>query len=169
MNSFLAAEQTCELNGSIALIERGGGCGFFEKCLLAQQRGAGGCVVYNAPAEDGVTRGTLGETGSQITIPSIGTTRAAGLALAQYATDDETIFELNVVTDVRTVMCSNIIATTTSGDPDSIVVIGSHMDGVAAGPGINDNGSGCVCPTFSTRWRDRYGLFPCNRRFRKHA
>ena len=51
-------------------------------------------------------------------------------------------YMLHVVTEHRTVICSNVIATTISGDPAHTLLVGSHMDGVAAGPGINDNGSG---------------------------
>lgn len=29
-----------------------------------------------------------------------------------------------------------------AGSPDNVVVVGSHLDSVVAGPGINDNGSG---------------------------
>ncbi|KTR81317.1 hypothetical protein NS277_16545, partial [Novosphingobium barchaimii] len=36
----------------------------------------------------------------------------------------------------------NIIADSVAGDPDDTVVIGAHLDGVAEGPGVNDNGSG---------------------------
>jgi len=36
----------------------------------------------------------------------------------------------------------NVIAQTSSGDPDSIVMIGAHLDSVAEGPGIVDDGSG---------------------------
>jgi Zn-dependent M28 family amino/carboxypeptidase len=36
----------------------------------------------------------------------------------------------------------NVIADTTTGRPDRTVVVGSHLDSVPEGPGINDNGSG---------------------------
>ena len=37
---------------------------------------------------------------------------------------------------------SNVIAETRHGDPDSVIVVGAHLDSVGVGPGINDNGSG---------------------------
>merc|ERR1712137_906537 len=37
---------------------------------------------------------------------------------------------------------SNLLADTTTGNENSILVVGSHLDSVPAGPGINDNGSG---------------------------
>ena len=36
----------------------------------------------------------------------------------------------------------NVIADAPVGDPDHTVVVGAHLDSVAAGPGINDDGSG---------------------------
>ncbi|OAA55757.1 aminopeptidase Y [Cordyceps fumosorosea ARSEF 2679] len=36
----------------------------------------------------------------------------------------------------------NIIAETKLGDPNNVVMLGAHLDGVRAGPGINDDGSG---------------------------
>ena len=35
-----------------------------------------------------------------------------------------------------------VIAETDGGDPNNVVVVGAHLDSVAAGPGINDDGSG---------------------------
>jgi Zn-dependent M28 family amino/carboxypeptidase len=37
---------------------------------------------------------------------------------------------------------TNVVAESRSGDPRNVVVVGAHLDSVAAGPGINDNGSG---------------------------
>jgi aminopeptidase S len=36
----------------------------------------------------------------------------------------------------------NVIADWPGGDPNQVYMFGAHLDGVAAGPGINDNGSG---------------------------
>ena len=36
----------------------------------------------------------------------------------------------------------NVIAETATGRADRVVVVGAHLDSVAEGPGINDNGSG---------------------------
>ena len=37
---------------------------------------------------------------------------------------------------------NNVIAETAGGNPNKIVLVGSHLDSVAEGPGINDNGTG---------------------------
>ncbi|GGK00516.1 aminopeptidase [Pilimelia anulata] len=36
----------------------------------------------------------------------------------------------------------NLIAEWPQGDADQVVMVGAHLDGVTAGPGVNDNGSG---------------------------
>lgn len=38
----------------------------------------------------------------------------------------------------------NVIAQTKGGDPNNVLAVGGHTDSVAAGPGINDNGSGSI-------------------------
>jgi Zn-dependent M28 family amino/carboxypeptidase len=35
---------------------------------------------------------------------------------------------------------SNILADTKGGSSNDVIVVGSHLDSVPAGPGINDNG-----------------------------
>jgi len=42
----------------------------------------------------------------------------------------------------QTLQTNNIIADTKMGRADRIITVGSHLDSVPAGPGINDNGSG---------------------------
>ena len=37
---------------------------------------------------------------------------------------------------------TNVIADTPTGSADDVVLVGSHLDSVPEGPGINDNGSG---------------------------
>lgn len=51
---------------------------------------------------------------------------------------------VTLVLDNKPVMTTsrNVIAQTRSGDPDSVVVAGAHLDSVGSGPGINDNGTG---------------------------
>ncbi|GGM50368.1 hypothetical protein GCM10012275_21560 [Longimycelium tulufanense] len=36
----------------------------------------------------------------------------------------------------------NLLADWSGGDPNNVLMVGAHLDGVRAGPGINDNGSG---------------------------
>jgi len=125
--------------GRIALIQRGT-CTFHDKALNAQAAGASAVVIFNEgqPGRTGVLAGTLGTP--DFHIPVIGTTFALG---------EETHFLLpGVVFHVSTSTISeirqtaNVLAETPGGDPNRVVVQGSHLDSVVPGPGINDNGSG---------------------------
>jgi Zn-dependent M28 family amino/carboxypeptidase len=53
----------------------------------------------------------------------------------------------------------NIIAETSGGDPNRVITVGAHLDSVARGPGINDNGSGSagileIAETLAAQQRD---------------
>jgi aminopeptidase Y len=53
---------------------------------------------------------------------------------------------INLVIDsyVGYIKTKNVIAETIHGDHDNVVSLGAHSDSVAAGPGINDDGSGTI-------------------------
>lgn len=124
--------------GKIALVKRGG-CTFFQKQETAAQAGAVGVVVWNnVPGEMG---GTLGADGT-VKLPVGGVTQAEGEALvaALGAGPVEVNLEVRQLQQVRTT--HNVIAETRHGNAANTVMLGSHLDGVQAGPGINDNGSG---------------------------
>lgn len=126
---------------SIALIQRGT-CTFFDKALNAQEAGAVGVIIFNEgqPGRQDVLSGTLGGLG--INIPVIGISFALGESL--YAASQEGPVSVRVKVDAFSESrdTSNIIAETPGGRADRIVVVGAHLDSVAEGPGINDNGSG---------------------------
>ena len=79
-----------------------------------------------------------------VTIPVFAVNFDVVLELRQALTAAPTGVRVHMMVSktVSELTVSNIIATTRQGDPDNKVVVGSHMDGVRAGPGINDNGSG---------------------------
>lgn len=123
--------------GNIALLQRGT-CTFQIKVENAKAAGASAVIIFNEgqPGRDGLLNGTLGVP---FDIPVVGTTFAAGneLAAAGTAAQVTTKTESDLHRKTR-----NIIAEHRSGNPDKIVALGSHLDSVVAGPGINDNGSG---------------------------
>lgn len=127
--------------GDIALIQRGS-CDFAVKAANAETAGATGVVVFNqgndVPGDDrfGVVFGTLGAFG--VTIPVVGTSFAIGEALV--GTTDP-VLHLALDVEVEHVATFNVLADT-GGRTDRTVVVGGHLDSVAEGPGINDNGSG---------------------------
>jgi hypothetical protein len=73
--------------GMIALIEPGPphqACDFYDRCLLSQQAGAIGCLLYSSD-ERGILIGGLGGAGSNIVIPAFGLSRSAGVEVAAAA------------------------------------------------------------------------------------
>jgi Zn-dependent M28 family amino/carboxypeptidase len=127
--------------GGIALVQRGT-CTFFDKARNAEAAGAVGVIIFNEgqPGRTETLNGTLGEP--SIGIPVVGTSFDIGSEL--YAASQSGSVEVHLVvqatTEIRTTR--NVIAETTTGRSDRIVVVGAHLDSVAEGPGINDNGSG---------------------------
>lgn len=128
--------------GTIALMQRGT-CDFATKAANAAAAGASAGIVFNqgndVPGDDrfGVLQGTLGELG--IPIPMVGTTFALGESLA--TTAGATV-RVALQTHDQTVDTFNVLADTKKGRADELVVVGGHLDSVAEGPGINDNGTG---------------------------
>lgn len=124
--------------GKIALIKRGG-CTFAEKQAAAAAAGASGAVIYNNTT--GALHGTLGDPAAG-KIPTGGVTQSDGEALAADAAKGEVRVNLEVRELRENRKTRNVIAETRGGDAGSTVMLGSHLDSVSEGPGINDNGSG---------------------------
>ncbi|ANY10099.1 amidohydrolase [Pseudonocardia sp. HH130630-07] len=127
-----AADYTGMPAGAIAVVERGT-CPFGQKSQLAGAAGAVAVIVTNT--EDAALSATLGETTD--VIPTAGVQKTAGAALrdGQQAT-------LLLDTTIQQQTSRNVIAETSTGDPNRVVMAGAHLDGVPEGAGINDNGSG---------------------------
>lgn len=127
-------------DADIALIQRGT-CTFGAKALNAQQAGAEAVVIFNQGNEGrtDLIVGTLGdESADVIQIPVVGASFDDGVALSQPGSTARIFTE--VFLEFRTT--ENVIADSRHGNPDNVVMSGAHLDGVLAGPGINDNGSG---------------------------
>jgi Zn-dependent M28 family amino/carboxypeptidase len=134
--------------GHIALMQRGS-CPFAQKATNAQAAGAVGAIIFNSgtPGNEGVVAGTLGETAQDgqptppdVTIPVVGISYAEGDRLA--GESDPTVGQIIVQAKSDQRKSTNVLADTRSGDPDDVTIVGSHLDSVLEGPGINDNGSG---------------------------
>ncbi|CAE6442271.1 unnamed protein product [Rhizoctonia solani] len=131
-----------DVQGKIALIQRGN-CSFATKNENAKSAGAVGVIVYNNV--DGPVSGTLGASNATAYVPIGGISQADGQSLAGQLSNNHTIdAELELETSREIRYSSNVIATSKGGNQSNIVFIGSHLDSVAAGPGINDNGSGSI-------------------------
>lgn len=127
--------------GNIALVQRGG-CSFALKAYNAQAAGASAMILFNqgnTPAREPLIVGTLvgAVVPGPVNIPVVGASFADGEALAQ-AGSAATI----IVDEPQDITLQNVIAESKDGDPNNVVMAGAHLDSAAAGPGINDNGSG---------------------------
>jgi Zn-dependent M28 family amino/carboxypeptidase len=124
--------------GNVALLQRGT-CTFVIKVTNALNAGASGVVLFN----EGQTGRTVAFSPSGelpgLTIPVVMTTFEIGSGFA--ATPDTSV-RLNTKLLRETRLAQNVIAQTTTGRADNVVMAGAHLDSVTAGPGINDNGSG---------------------------
>jgi Zn-dependent M28 family amino/carboxypeptidase len=124
--------------GAVALVQRGT-CGFNVKVLNAQAAGASAVIVMNEgqPGRTGLVSMIGDATG--LTIPAVFTTFDAGQNLASTPGATVTV-KVDFVADQR--QAWNVLAETSGGNADNVVMAGSHLDSVQDGPGINDNGSG---------------------------
>ncbi|GAB3433535.1 M28 family metallopeptidase [Actinophytocola sediminis] len=121
--------------GAVVLVSRGS-CTFGEKALIAGQVGAAAVIVYNNGP--GSLNGTLGGV-DPASAPAAGVTQEQGAALVAQNGAPVTI-DLQGVMEDRTTY--NVVAETQTGRHENVVMAGAHLDGVGAGAGINDNGTG---------------------------
>jgi len=132
---------------AIALVQRGG-CDFAVKADNATAAGYDALIIFNEgnPGRTELTVGTLGDPKS---IPVVGLSYEDALALIEQS--EAGPVTLRVTTSVETDpnrTTWNVIADLPAKqlkkikNKDEVVVVGAHLDSVAAGPGINDNGSG---------------------------
>lgn len=130
------------VDGSLVVVKRGS-CPFSDKVNNASTAGAKGVVVYNTADEP--LNGTLGGR-KEGNAPAVGVTLSQGEDLVEQigaATEQEPLLgTLKLETEFKTTETFNIIADTKAGDPNEVIAMGSHLDGVPEGPGVNDNGSG---------------------------
>ncbi|GAA3024693.1 M28 family metallopeptidase [Actinokineospora globicatena] len=123
-----------DVKGKVALVRRGA-CTFNQK--QANAAAAGAIAILVANNADGPLQGVT--VGEGATIPTGGISKA----------DGDTLFGKNGVSttvDLRfhteDKPSRNLIAETKTGRKNNVVMVGSHLDSVDEGPGINDNGTG---------------------------
>jgi len=121
----------------IALIQRGT-CTFAQKVQNAEAAGAEAVIIFNQgndPTREALIVGTL--VPFSASVPVVGASFADGAALSQAGSTAHV-----QVDPPQAITLHNVIAESKYGDPNNVVMAGAHLDSVAAGPGINDNGSG---------------------------
>ncbi|VBA33973.1 M28 family peptidase [Mycobacterium attenuatum] len=124
--------------GAIAVVDDTR-CSIVDKQNSALAKGAIALIVVSEPKGQG-SPPTLFSPGyyNQLTVPVavVDTNGAAALGRATAA--------VRLVLDTENVKITsrNVLAQTKTGTPNEVVMLGAHLDGPAAGPGINDGGSG---------------------------
>jgi Zn-dependent M28 family amino/carboxypeptidase len=131
------------VEGNIALVQRGT-CDFSVKAENAFAAGAVGVIIFNE-GQEGRTETLAATLGAEFDeeIPVVGTSFEIGNELAALLEEGEVVVHLQTDTLIELdVPTSNLIAETPTGRDDRVVMAGAHLDSVADGPGIEDNGTG---------------------------
>jgi len=126
--------------GHIALLQRGT-CTFQLKAENAAAAGAVGAIIFNqgnTPAREALFTGTLSSAYAG-GIPVMSASYARGV---EWAGTPGLVLRMKADVFRGAATTYNVLAETTSGDPNNVVMVGAHLDSVNGGPGIQDNGSG---------------------------
>jgi hypothetical protein len=159
--AFDSASSGCESSdfggfprGAVALVRRGE-CFLFLKARNAKAAGASAVLIANdgQPGRTAPVLGTLVQPG--IGIPVLGISSSLGGELARGGV------RVRIVVSVsnRPAHAVNVIADL-PGRSNEVVLLGAHLDSVAAGPGLNDNGSGTALVLEVARQAHRLGAKP---------
>jgi Zn-dependent M28 family amino/carboxypeptidase len=128
-------------SGNVALVQRGE-CTFNSKVERAQENGAAAVLLFNqgntADREGLLTGISLWNAD----IPALSIPYDLGVSLNDAIGAGGLTVHIEVDGVWEDEPTSNVIAETTGGSDDEVVMLGAHLDSVLAGPGINDNGSG---------------------------
>ncbi len=127
----------------IALTQRGT-CFFSEKAVNAEAAGAEAIIIFNqgnSPTRLGPVSGNATAlpdgSPSNIGIPMVGASFAAGIALSQEGS--QAFVNIDPPEEVTQY---NVLAELPGRNDDNVVMAGAHLDSVQRGPGVQDNGSG---------------------------
>jgi Zn-dependent M28 family amino/carboxypeptidase len=127
-------------SGSIALLVRGG-CPFSQKAGAAQVAGASGALIANdgLPGRTAPLSATI--FGFDARIPVLVISSQVGSELRRLAQVGIVRVHLDLSVATTKAKAANVIADL-PGRQKGVILLGGHLDSVANGPGINDNGSG---------------------------
>ncbi|KAJ3072358.1 hypothetical protein HDU98_003771 [Podochytrium sp. JEL0797] len=119
-------------------------CSYRQKLKNAALSGASAIFLYTALPTVGTETPSGGGTPVEAkNLPVFGITHTVALYILQNLATDKHV-TVSLESNVRYVNLEtvNILAETKRGDPNNVIVAGSHLDSVPAGPGINDDASG---------------------------
>jgi hypothetical protein len=144
--------------GAVALLRRGT-CFMFLKARNAKAAGAGAVLIANegVPGRTAPIAATLVRPG--IGIPVLMISSALGSELARSARAGTVRVRISLSVVSKPAKAANVIADL-PGRKSGVVQLGAHLDSVANGPGINDNGSGSALVLEVARQARRLGVRP---------
>lgn len=125
-----------EARGKAVLVERGT-CAFGHKSQLARDAGAVAVIIHERSG--GPINGDLGTDDGFV--PTISISVQGADTLRRELAEGVVEVRLTVHLEATRRPVTNLIAEFPGADGD-VVMLGAHIDGVPAGPGINDNASG---------------------------
>jgi Zn-dependent M28 family amino/carboxypeptidase len=127
-------------HGAVALMRRGG-CPSSQKAGAAQAVGASAALIANdgLPGRTAPLSATL--FGQGVRIPVLVVSSNVGSELTKLAQAGTVRVHLDLSVLTTRAKAANVIADL-SGRTNGVILLGGHLDSVANGPGINDNGSG---------------------------
>ena len=143
----------------IVLVRRGE-CFLFQKAQNAAAAGAGAVLIANVggPGRTAPVSGTLVRPG--IPIPVLGVSSSLGASIAQSARAGVVRMRVSASVSNRRARAANVVADLPGRRNGRVVLLGAHLDSVANGPGINDNGSGSALVLELARQLRRLGVRP---------
>ena len=147
--------------GAVALMRRGA-CPFSQKAYNAEQNGAVAALIGNdgSPGRTAPISATLVV---RVQIPVMIVSSEVVTELASMANIGPVNVRIVLSVATTRARAANVIADL-PGRRSGVVLLGAHLDSVANGPGINDNGSGTALvlevarQARRLRIRPRYGL-----------
>ncbi len=155
-----------DFTGDIALIQRGT-CDFSVKIANAVEAGADAVIIFNEGNSEERTGIDFGQASFPQDVPVIEMSAEAGAALVEFIEAEAALGRTVTMTITTTTVSEvreseNVIAQTTTGRTDRVVVSGAHLDSVIEGPGINDNGSGSAAQLEVALQMAELGIDPVN-------
>eukprot|EP01114_Cavostelium_apophysatum_P016235 TRINITY_DN4569_c0_g1_i1.p1 TRINITY_DN4569_c0_g1~~TRINITY_DN4569_c0_g1_i1.p1 ORF type:complete len:528 (+),score=87.99 TRINITY_DN4569_c0_g1_i1:59-1585(+) len=141
-NSGCSSEDyTHFIQGTIALMMRATNCTLDNQLATAIANNARAVLIFN----DGTSSNRVGPFYAMATTP----VNIMGLSLSEslgYTLKllDNVQVRMTGAYELRYVTAANVIVDTPFGDDSSVVAVGAHLDSTIAGPGMNDDGSGCA-------------------------
>jgi Zn-dependent M28 family amino/carboxypeptidase len=133
----VAADWAAFPEGFVALVAPGG-CSSWDKVWQGAMGGAGAIVMVGD-----TTTATRVELMGDLGLPVWSVSQPVGADLQAAVESGLTTVSLDTGWAIETRTDANVVAEKAGTDPDAgVVVLGSHLDSMITGPGINDPGSG---------------------------